>query len=149
VAIAVSLGLFGSLDANRNDYQYGWDTDSFPNNAAEIVPPYQIIKRRRHRAGRPQCRRQGAPPVDRSAGHIIIGMSAARCAPQAMIAPAQAHRGGDLDPFLAEALCGMGQAREKEMSPARPARGTSGARRARAHRSKAEVRAARNIGKTC
>src|SRR5271157_1302677 len=38
VALAAALGLLGSVDANRNDYQSGWDTDQFPNNAAELVP---------------------------------------------------------------------------------------------------------------
>ena len=45
VALAVALGLLGSVDANRNDYQSGWDTDQFPNNAAELVPAlYFILK---------------------------------------------------------------------------------------------------------
>ena len=35
VATAAALGILGSVDANRNDYQSGWDTDQFPNNAAE------------------------------------------------------------------------------------------------------------------
>ena len=67
VALAVSLGMLGSIDANRNDYQSGWDTDQFPNNAAELVPAlYFVLKSGRHRAGRLQFRRQSAPAVDRS-----------------------------------------------------------------------------------
>ena len=43
--MAASLGMLGSVDANRNDYQSGWDTDQFPNNAAELVPAlYFILK---------------------------------------------------------------------------------------------------------
>ena len=60
-------GMLGSIDANRNDYQSGWDTDQFPNNAAELVPAlYYILKAGGLGAGRLQFRRQGAPPVDRS-----------------------------------------------------------------------------------
>ena len=45
IALASSLGMLGSIDANRNDYQSGWDTDQFPNNAAELVPAlYFILK---------------------------------------------------------------------------------------------------------
>ena len=31
------LGIFGSIDMNRNDYQSGWDTDQFPNNTPEMA----------------------------------------------------------------------------------------------------------------
>jgi xylose isomerase len=37
VAMAQALGIFGSVDANRNDYQSGWDTDQFPNNTPEMA----------------------------------------------------------------------------------------------------------------
>ena len=30
IALAHALGVFGSIDMNRNDYQSGWDTDQFP-----------------------------------------------------------------------------------------------------------------------
>ena len=35
IGMATALGMLGSIDANRNDYQSGWDTDQFPNNAAD------------------------------------------------------------------------------------------------------------------
>ncbi len=35
--IAASHGMLGSVDANRGDYQNGWDTDQFPNNLGEIT----------------------------------------------------------------------------------------------------------------
>jgi xylose isomerase len=45
VAMAVALGVFGSVDMNRNDYQSGWDTDQFPNNAAELaLAVWHILK---------------------------------------------------------------------------------------------------------
>lgn len=35
--VAANAGLLGSMDANRGDYQNGWDTDQFPNNIGELV----------------------------------------------------------------------------------------------------------------
>ena len=35
--VAASHGLLGSIDANRGDYQNGWDTDQFPNNINEVT----------------------------------------------------------------------------------------------------------------
>ncbi len=37
MAVAAKAGMLGSLDANRGDYQNGWDTDQFPNNIQEIT----------------------------------------------------------------------------------------------------------------
>jgi len=45
LALASSLGIFGSIDMNRNDYQSGWDTDQFPNNVPEIALAYYEILR--------------------------------------------------------------------------------------------------------
>jgi xylose isomerase len=41
--VAVDAGLLGSMDANRGDYQNGWDTDQFPNNINELVEALLII----------------------------------------------------------------------------------------------------------
>jgi len=35
--IAAAHGMLGSIDANRGDYQNGWDTDQFPNNITEVT----------------------------------------------------------------------------------------------------------------
>lgn len=35
--VAANAGMLGSLDANRGDYQNGWDTDQFPNNIQETT----------------------------------------------------------------------------------------------------------------
>lgn len=35
--VAANAGLLGSLDANRGDYQNGWDTDQFPNDLYELT----------------------------------------------------------------------------------------------------------------
>jgi xylose isomerase len=35
--VAADAGMLGSVDANRGDYQNGWDTDQFPNNLNELA----------------------------------------------------------------------------------------------------------------
>jgi len=35
--VAAQAGMLGSLDANRGDYQNGWDTDQFPNSIQETA----------------------------------------------------------------------------------------------------------------
>ncbi len=37
IETAANAGMLGSLDANRGDYQNGWDTDQFPNNIQETT----------------------------------------------------------------------------------------------------------------
>ncbi len=45
IALAQALGIFGSIDMNRNDYQSGWDTDQFPNSVPEVaLAYYEILK---------------------------------------------------------------------------------------------------------
>jgi len=45
LATASSLGILGSIDMNRNDYQSGWDTDQFPNNVPEMaLAYYEVLK---------------------------------------------------------------------------------------------------------
>lgn len=41
--VAADAGLLGSIDANRGDYQNGWDTDQFPNNITEIVEAMLVM----------------------------------------------------------------------------------------------------------
>ena len=40
---AADAGLLGSIDANRGDYQNGWDTDQFPNDINELTEAMLII----------------------------------------------------------------------------------------------------------
>lgn len=35
--VSAAAGMLGSIDANRGDYQNGWDTDQFPNNIQETT----------------------------------------------------------------------------------------------------------------
>ena len=41
--VAADAGLLGSMDANRGDYQNGWDTDQFPNNINELTEAMLIL----------------------------------------------------------------------------------------------------------
>lgn len=41
--VAADAGLLGSMDANRGDYQNGWDTDQFPNNINELAECMLVI----------------------------------------------------------------------------------------------------------
>lgn len=45
--VAVDADMLGSIDANRGDYQNGWDTDQFPMNIQETVEAMLVI----HEAG--------------------------------------------------------------------------------------------------
>jgi xylose isomerase len=41
--VAVDAGMLGSIDANRGDYQNGWDTDQFPINLQEVTQAMLVI----------------------------------------------------------------------------------------------------------
>jgi xylose isomerase len=116
VAMARALGLLGSLDANRNDYQSGWDTDQFPNNAAELVPAfYHILKNGGIAPGGlnfdSKVRRQSIDPEDLLLGHIG-GLDV--CA-QALVAAAKLIEDGRYDRILAERYQGWEAAGAKAM----------------------------------
>ena len=40
---AADAGMLGSIDANRGDYQNGWDTDQFPVNVYELAEALLVI----------------------------------------------------------------------------------------------------------
>ncbi len=70
-----ALGILGSVDANRNDLQSGWDTDQFPNNPGEMALAfYQILKNGGLGKGGfnfdAKVRRQSLDPADLLHGHI-------------------------------------------------------------------------------
>ncbi|MEM6738871.1 MAG: xylose isomerase [Pseudomonadota bacterium] len=75
IALAASLGIFGSIDMNRNDYQSGWDTDQFPNNVPEVaLAYYEILKSGGFTTGGTnfdaKLRRQSLDPGDLVLAHI-------------------------------------------------------------------------------
>ncbi len=43
LAVAANAGMLGSIDANRGDYQNGWDTDQFPNNIYEATEAMLVL----------------------------------------------------------------------------------------------------------
>ena len=43
LAVAVDNGMLGSIDANRGDYQNGWDTDQFPVDIYELTQAWLVI----------------------------------------------------------------------------------------------------------
>lgn len=74
IALAQTLGVFGSIDMNRNDYQSGWDTDQFPNTVPEVaLAYYEILKGGGFTTGGTnfdaKLRRQSLDPVDLVAAH--------------------------------------------------------------------------------
>ncbi|CAM5312303.1 Xylose isomerase [Mycolicibacterium aubagnense] len=75
LALADALGIFGSIDMNRNDYQSGWDTDQFPNNVPEMaLAYYQVLKAGGFTTGGTnfdaKLRRQSLDPQDLLIAHI-------------------------------------------------------------------------------
>jgi xylose isomerase len=75
IATATALGILGSIDMNRNDYQTGWDTDQFPNNVPEVaLAYYHILKDGGFSTGGTnfdaKLRRQSLDPSDLIAAHV-------------------------------------------------------------------------------
>ena len=75
VAYAIANGIFGSIDANRGDYQDGWDTDQFPNSVDELsLALYEILRSGGFTTGGfnfdAKLRRQSIDRVDLFHGHI-------------------------------------------------------------------------------
>lgn len=75
LALAAHLGLLGSIDMNRNDYQSGWDTDQFPNNVPEVaLAYYYVLQAGGFTTGGTnfdaKLRRQSLDPEDLLAAHV-------------------------------------------------------------------------------
>ncbi|MBX2810310.1 MAG: xylose isomerase [Myxococcales bacterium] len=75
LAMAGALGVFGSIDANRGDYQNGWDTDQFPHSVDEVtLALVEVIRAGGFTTGGfnfdAKVRRQSLDAVDLVYGHI-------------------------------------------------------------------------------
>jgi len=75
LALANALGIFGSIDMNRNDYQSGWDTDQFPNNVPEMaLAYYEVLSGGGFKTGGTnfdaKLRRQSIEPDDLLMAHV-------------------------------------------------------------------------------
>ncbi|MCF6190334.1 MAG: xylose isomerase [Cocleimonas sp.] len=116
IETANTLGIFGSIDANRNDYQSGWDTDQFPNNVPEMsLALYYILKGGGFSTGGlnfdSKLRRQSSDPMDLIHGHIG-GMDV--CA-RALIAATKMLEDGALEKFVTDRYDGWNHPDAKKM----------------------------------
>lgn len=107
IALANALGIFGSIDMNRNDYQSGWDTDQFPNNVPEMaLAYYEILMAGGFVTGGTnfdaKLRRQSMDPLDLLIAHVG-GMDT--CA-RALKAAAKMLEDGALDTPVTERYAG-------------------------------------------
>ena len=116
LALARALGIFGSIDMNRNDYQSGWDTDQFPNNVPETALAYlEVLRAGGFTTGGTnfdaKLRRQSLDPVDLLAAHVG-GMDV--CA-RGLKAAAAMHESAALDGPLATRYAGWESERGKQL----------------------------------
>ncbi|MEJ8476754.1 xylose isomerase [Roseibium algae] len=116
LALASSLGIFGSIDMNRNDYQSGWDTDQFPNNVPEMaLAYYQVLKAGGFKSGGTnfdaKLRRQSLDAEDLLHGHIG-GMD---CCARGLKAAAKMVEDGALQNPLDERYAGWNQPEAQKM----------------------------------
>jgi xylose isomerase len=116
VALANALGIFGSVDMNRNDYQSGWDTDQFPMNVQEVaLALYHILQGGGFTTGGmnfdAKLRRQSLDASDLILAHVG-GMDT--CA-RGLLSAAEMIEKGDLSTPLAERYAGWEGAEAKAM----------------------------------
>ena len=116
LALARELGVLGSIDMNRNDYQSGWDTDQFPNNVPEMaLAYYQVLLAGGFTTGGTnfdaKLRRQSIDPADLLHGHIG-GMD---CCARGLKAAAKMVEDGALSKPLDERYAGWERETAKKM----------------------------------
>ncbi|MEO0694362.1 MAG: xylose isomerase, partial [Pseudomonadota bacterium] len=116
LALANTLGIFGSIDMNRNDYQSGWDTDQFPNNVPEVaLAYYEILKGGGFTSGGTnfdaKLRRQSLDPADLVMAHVGAMDICAR----GLKAAAAMLEDGGLEDARAERYAGWDTAEAKAM----------------------------------
>ncbi|OIQ33245.1 MAG: xylose isomerase [Alphaproteobacteria bacterium MedPE-SWcel] len=116
IAMAQALGIFGSIDMNRNDYQSGWDTDQFPNNTPEVaLAYYHILKHGGFTTGGTnfdaKLRRQSIDPEDLLIAHVG-GMDI--CA-RGLKAAAAMIEDGTMDDFVTDRYAGWQRPDAQEM----------------------------------
>lgn len=117
LATANALGIFGSIDMNRNDYQSGWDTDQFPNNVPEMaLAYYHILQNGGFSQGGTnfdaKLRRQSIEPDDLLIAHI----GAMDCCALGMKAAAKMIEAKALSSFVDDRYSGWNEARAQKMA---------------------------------
>lgn len=107
IAMARTLGIFGSIDANRGDPQNGWDTDQFPNSVEELtLAMIEILRAGGFTTGGfnfdAKVRRQSVDAADLLHGHVGGIDVIAR----ALLRAAAVIEDGRLDAFRADRYAG-------------------------------------------
>jgi xylose isomerase len=107
IATAASLGIFGSIDANRGDPQNGWDTDQFPNSVEDLtLAMYEMLRAGGIGSGGfnfdAKVRRQSIDPVDILHGHV----GAIDVLALALKSAARLVEAGELERFRTERYAG-------------------------------------------
>lgn len=107
IALAGALGIFGSIDINRGDYQSGWDTDQFAMNVPELaLACFYILKAGGFTTGGmnfdAKIRRQSIDPDDLLIAHVGSIDACAR----ALIAAEQIIKDGKLEKFVEDRYAG-------------------------------------------
>ena len=116
LATAASLGMLGSIDMNRNDYQSGWDTDQFPNDVHEVaLAYYEVLRMGGFDTGGTnfdaKLRRQSLDPEDLVLAHVG-GMDI--CA-RGLKAAAAMLQDGTLEAWRAERYAGWETQEARDM----------------------------------
>lgn len=116
IAMAAALGIFGSIDMNRNDYQSGWDTDQFPNNVPEVAMAYyEILRAGGFTTGGTnfdaKLRRQSLDPEDLILAHVGAMDTCAR----GLKAAAAILEDGRLEAARAQRYAGWNQPEARSM----------------------------------
>lgn len=107
IALASALGVFGSLDINRGDYQSGWDTDQFAMNVPELtLTLLEVIRAGGFTTGGlnfdAKIRRQSLDPQDLVHAHVGSMDAIAR----ALLNAAAIVEDGGLDAHVEERYAG-------------------------------------------
>jgi xylose isomerase len=107
IALAGALGIFGSIDINRGDYQSGWDTDQFAMNVPELaLACFYILRAGGFTTGGmnfdAKIRRQSIDPDDLLIAHAGSIDACAR----ALIAAEQIIKDGKLEKFVTDRYAG-------------------------------------------
>ncbi len=107
LALASALGILGSIDINRGDYQSGWDTDQFAMNVPELaLACYYVLKAGGFKTGGfnfdAKIRRQSIDPDDLLIAHVGSMDACAR----ALLIAAAIIEDGKLDAFVEDRYAG-------------------------------------------
>ena len=116
IALAFALGMFGSLDINRGDYQSGWDTDQFAMNVPELALAFhEILKGGGFTTGGlnfdAKVRRQSIDPDDLLHAHVGSMDACAR----ALLVAARLYEDGALTGPVEERYAGWDTAEARAM----------------------------------